>query len=354
MKQQNKIILIVLLALLAVAIVIFLTKYRIVSFKEFGKTKFRIEKISGTLKVMRDFAVKDTASIDKIFMADKQNNTILLERKSNNWRVNGDYIARRDFVDVLLETICKIEVAAPVPKSKMDYVLRSLSTSSVKVEIYQAGKLAKVYYVGGVTQNNTGTFMLLEGSEEPFEIHIPGFAGFLNTRYITNLYEWRDRILFDYKVNEIKSVSLEFPSNHENSFTAVSNGNNNYSIVLAKTGKALPGIDQMAVKEFMSRYKRVGFEIYLNDVDEYLKLDSILNSKSEICIYTVEDIKGKKTRVKTYPRPNFKNTYDEEGHFYNNDIDRFYGVINNNKDLIMLQYINFDLLTKNPDDFLAN
>ena len=353
MKRQNKIILIVLLVLLALAVVIFFMKYRIVSYKEFGKTKFRIEKISGTLKTLRDFDVKDTARVDKIFLADKQNNTILLERKDNYWQVNGDYVARRDFVDVLLETICDLEVAVPVPKTKMDFVLRSLSTTSTKVEIYQEGELVKVYYVGGVTQDNTGTYMLLEGSDEPFEVHIPGFAGFLNTRYTTSIYEWRDRILFNYDVKNIKSVTLEYPADPDQSFSAVNNGNNNYSIVLLKTGKPLQGVDPMAVKEFMSRYKKVGFEIYMNDTDEYLKLDSILNSKSEMCIYTVEDIKGRKTRLKTFARPNFKNTYDEEGHFYNNDIDRFYGVINNDKDLILLQYTLFDLLTKKPGDFVA-
>ncbi|NLA24389.1 MAG: hypothetical protein GX879_05425, partial [Bacteroidales bacterium] len=43
--------------------------------------------------------------------------------------------------------------------------------------------------------------------------------------------------------------------------------------------------------------------------------------------------------------------WDEEGNFYNNDVDRFYGVINDDQDLILFQYINFDPLTKKPEDF---
>lgn len=350
MNKKNRLFLISFLLLLAIAAAVFFTKYRIVKYDDNGKVRYKIEEISGTLKVLRDFAVRDTASIDKIFLADKQNNTILLERKSSFWTVNKDYIARRDFVDLLLETMLKIEVAAPVQQSKLDYVLRSLSTNSTKVEIYQKGKLTKTYYVGGTTQNNTGTYMILEGSNAPFEVHIPGFSGFLTTRYITSIYEWRDRMVFKYDVSDIRSVSLEFPQSPSQSFKAINLGNNRYELVALETGKKINNFDTLRVKEFIARYKNVGFESYLNYTDEYLKLDSILQTPI-LCRYTVEDAKGRKVVLKTYPRPNFKNTYDEEGNFYNNDVDRFYGVINNDVDLILLQYTYFDLLTKVLDDF---
>lgn len=350
MKRRNLILLIILIVLLVAAIIVFFTRYHIVSYESYGETHYRIERIKGTLKVLRDFAVNDTASINKIFLADKQNNTILLERKNDHWTVNGDNIARRDFVDVLLETIKDVEVAAPVPKSKLDYVLRSISTNSTKVEIYQDNTLVKTYYVGGVTPDNKGTYMILEGSSAPFEMHIPGFTGFLSTRYITDLFEWKDRILFKYSASDIKSVSLVFPADPENSFMAVNNGNNSYSLISLETGKPITEADPMMIKEFISRYKFVGFESFLNGTTEYQKLDSILKSP-EMCIYTVEDRSGTKKTLKTFSRPNFKNVYDDEGNFYNNDVDRFYGVINNDKDLVLLQYINFDLLTKKLSDF---
>ena len=152
MRKSSLVTLVVFILLLVAAIVVFFNKYNIVRTDVNGKQKFRVEEKKGTLKVLRDFAVKDTASVDKIFLADKQNATILLERKDNYWTVNGKYRARRDFIDLLLETIHRVEVAEPVVETKTENVLRRISSDGVKVEIYQNGKLAKTYYVGGVDQ----------------------------------------------------------------------------------------------------------------------------------------------------------------------------------------------------------
>ncbi|HNB13426.1 MAG TPA: hypothetical protein PKY09_11010, partial [Bacteroidia bacterium] len=66
-------------------------------------------------KELRDFAVADTSSIDKIFLADKKGNKALLERKSPAlWTINGKYPARQDAINFLLKTIKQIEVRSPV------------------------------------------------------------------------------------------------------------------------------------------------------------------------------------------------------------------------------------------------
>jgi hypothetical protein len=66
-----------------------------------------------------------------------------------------------------------------------------MAAKSTKIEIYSKGEKVKQYYVGHATQDNTGTYMLLtnpetdKNYEEPFITHIPGFEGFLSTRYLT-------------------------------------------------------------------------------------------------------------------------------------------------------------------------
>ena len=73
----------------------------------------------GTIKQeLKDFAVKDTSLVTKIFMADKANNKILLERKQGGtWRVNENIIPRKDAVDVLLSTLSSIQIKSPVSKN---------------------------------------------------------------------------------------------------------------------------------------------------------------------------------------------------------------------------------------------
>ena len=95
--KKNKYILILVVALAIVA-----------AFLWFSKS-------SGTIsREMMDFAVKDTASITKIFLVDKKNNSILLEKKKpGDWLLNGKYTTSNSMVNMLLETMKRI-----VPKGQ--------------------------------------------------------------------------------------------------------------------------------------------------------------------------------------------------------------------------------------------
>ncbi|MFW5767664.1 MAG: DUF4340 domain-containing protein, partial [Bacteroidota bacterium] len=232
MKKTNIIILSSLLVLIVLALILFFTRYNVIKTEDDG---LKIKQKSTTLEVLRDFAVKDTASVDKIFLVDKDNNSILLERQAKDeWRVNDKYYAREDFINLLLKTIHRIEISNPVPKEKQEYVLRNLSGNSVKCEIYQDGELSKTYYVGGVTQDNLGTYMLLENSSAAFEVYIPGFNGFLTTRYNTSEDEWRSKRVFSYDLKNIAQVKIEYPDSPEESLIAINKGENKYALKSAE------------------------------------------------------------------------------------------------------------------------
>ena len=71
---------------------------------------------STLLKRYSNFAIEDTASITKIFLADKRNNRVLLERiKPGKWTINKVYEGNNDAITILLKTIANINVRMPVP-----------------------------------------------------------------------------------------------------------------------------------------------------------------------------------------------------------------------------------------------
>jgi len=331
MKKTNVILVVLVVVLAGIGITVYLTRN------------------SDSKKVYRDFAVQDTASIDKIFLADKSNKTVLLERKDNYWTVNEKYKARRDFVNILLETLCKVEVKSPVPESKLKKVLSDLSVSGIKAEIYQKGELVKTYYVGGVTDDNTGTYMIMEGSDVPFIMHIPGFNGFLTIRYIPEVNEWRERQVFNYNVKDIAKVTVEYPSMPEASFVAVSNGDNTFSLTNVDGSAVDFEYDGLLVKEYMSRCKFLGFEAYIMDELQESKRDSLLK-QPVVAKISVLDTKGKTQALKTYYRQNINQAMDDDGKLYEYDIDRLYGIIND-KEVVLLQYYIIDPLTVKKSDF---
>ena len=63
------------------------------------------------------FAIEDTSLITKIFLADRNGNTITLNRNMKNWIVNDQFIAREDAINTLLSTSKKIRIKKPVSKA---------------------------------------------------------------------------------------------------------------------------------------------------------------------------------------------------------------------------------------------
>ena len=62
-----------------------------------------------------NFAVSDTSSVSKIFIADRSGKTITLDRVGNKWMVNNKYGVRKDAIKTILTTINQIKIQRPVP-----------------------------------------------------------------------------------------------------------------------------------------------------------------------------------------------------------------------------------------------
>ncbi len=300
---------------------------------------------------LRDFAIKDTASIDKVFMVDKENRKLLLKRQKNGeWTVNDKFPARKDAVNLLLETFHNMEVKYPVPRSAHNNVIKQLSAKSVKVEVYSGSKLLKTYYVGGPTQDHVGTYMLLENSSVPMVVYIPGFNGYLTPRF--DIYEktWREPRVFHYSYPDIHSITVRHPKEPEKSFMVINN-NNTYKLIRLSDSSEVPDFDTLAVKFYIGKFKNVNYDIALTQISKH-KRDSVINS-TPLYIFTVEDINHHKRTIKTYlkdaPRdPNKEAVLNLPKY----DIDNMYGWIPEDSLFVIVQYFVFDNLIKSVDDFI--
>jgi hypothetical protein len=179
-----------------------------------------------------EFAVKNTDDIQKIFIADRKGQSATLERRpDNSWLYNGKYSARPTAVEILLETIRRVRVYYVPTKASEQYIVKSLATDGIKVEIYgKDDKKLKTYYIGGVTNDETGTFAIMDGSEQPYVTHLPGFTGQIRRRYLLGDDEWRSRHVFSEKPEEIQSVSVEYPQKKTSSFRLEKTGTAQYSV----------------------------------------------------------------------------------------------------------------------------
>ncbi len=301
-------------------------------------------------KELRDFAVEDTASVNKIFMVDKSNAKVLLERKHGYWQINKKYRVRKDAIALLLKTINRVAIKSPVSKSAHNTVVKNLAVHSTKVEIYANNKLIRTYYVGGPTSDQYGTYMLIEGSSVPFIMHIPGFSGYLSTRYFVEEGLWRSMQIFNYQYKDIVSILVEIPLAPSKSFKIINNGDNNFALESVYQQKMINDFDTIAVKKYIANYKNISYQALLNNFDQNKK-DSIISTQPYY-IFTVEDKNGIKQTIKTYKMPSFDDMLlDGEGNKLDFDPDQMYGYIND-EDFVSVQYYVFDNLIKEIDNFL--
>jgi hypothetical protein len=315
----------------------------------------------GTLKKeVSEFAVRDTSIVTKLFFADKRNNTVKLERTAEgNWKLNDKYIASSEEVNMILKTLVSLDVKSPVAKAARNNIIRLMAAKSVKTEVYQKvyridlfntiklfphEKLTKTFYVGDATQNNLGTYMLMEGSEDPFIVHIPGFRGFVATRFSAKEADWRSHAIFNSKLPDIRSICIQYTDKPEFSFSITNSNNRNFTLKELKSSKVMTDYDTLKVIEYLGSFRMINFEAILGDMPKSMN-DSITVNVPAFTI-TLEKQSGEKQILKAWRRKAAPGETDLEGNPTEWDRDRMFARIEGTNELVLIQYFVFDPILK--------
>lgn len=340
MKKSSLIIITLLLLLVGASIYIFKNK----------------SKSSTVEEDSRMFRYKDTASITKIFLADKDGNKSTLVRTKGGWIVNDKYPCRRDGILNLLEAVRNMEVRMSVPKAARSNVIRYLATQSVKVEIYAGDELVKQYYVGYEAEDGEGSYMLLTDVEngknyqDPFICLIPGFKGYLQPRFIVNENDWRDRLVMNYTPPEIKKIKiLDMEAPIDSSFTIDLENANMFKL---KNGKGLElSFDDAKMRQYLIYFQNVSYEVLLTGKSKKLQ-DSLVAVKPFYSI-DVTTTNFKTDEYKFYRKQFTGSDLPEKGFKFDYDPDRLYMSFNNGKDWALIQYYTFGKLFTSVNYFAA-
>ncbi|MDX1942167.1 MAG: DUF4340 domain-containing protein [Saprospiraceae bacterium] len=245
------------------------------------------------------FAIEDPDEIYKIFIADRKGGTTTLERKNTHWLYNGKYKARQNAMDNLLDAITRVQVKYKPPTAAVDNMVKDLSANGLKVELYNDNnKLIKTYYVGGATPDERGTYMIMEGSNQPYVTYIPSWEGNLRFRYNLTDEDWRDKIIFAYNQDDIQAVSIEYPKQRNQSFRLERSGNDfQIKPFYGTTPTINSSVNLGKVEAFLEGFKSLGAEAFEN---ENPRRDSILQLVP-FSIITVADKAGNATVVRLFP-----------------------------------------------------
>jgi hypothetical protein len=283
------------------------------------------------------FSVKDTAALTKIVITTKKPSSVTLEKRPGGWLIDGKDPVREQAMSTLLETLATMQLRNFVPKRMKDNIVNQLAVSGKKVELYKNGDLFKTIFVGNSTDDQLGTFMMLKNGDAPYAVYIPGFNGFLETRFITQPEVWQRRDLVRIKPRDIKEVKLTFTDSLEASFTLRAFSPDSLYMVSAATGNTINNLNQNKARQFLAVFKNLRYEGAITPDDGiYARKDSLLASKPAFSL-RVKDIDGKVVNVAGYRIKNAQESIvlGDSSTYY--DPDRLHGFINDQR-MILLQY----------------
>jgi hypothetical protein len=305
-------------------------------------------------RVLREnaFAWEDTASLQKIFLADLGEREILLERQpGGRWTVNGRFEARPDAMQTLLETIAQLEVKYPVAKAKYELVVREISGKHTKVELYTDGnKPVKTYYVGPPTTRDRGNFMQLDGAKYPYVVHIPGLDGFVQTRYILDQDTWRERTIFSAKPQTIDSLAVTYTYNPDSSW-AIARAGESYRLHTNLDRIGSKTVNPRATLAYLGHWRNLQCDYYLNNS---YKRDSVLGT-TPICTLSLVQRGGTLEQCIIFPRPvtrRSKSQFDYFGNPLAVDKDKYYAAWDATRQFGVVQDFVFGKLFVGPSYFV--
>lgn len=202
------------------------------------------------------FAVEDIDQVSRIVLQNGRRYTIELTRTANGWMVNDTYRARMASVTPLLEAIESVEVKYIPPKVAEKEILWDIAANGVQVDVFNSkGINLKSYFVAGSNADESGTNILMNGSSQPFVVHIPAMDGSIRARFVLTADEWRDRHFLNFDPEDVQSVDVEYHRQQSQSFR------------MEKNGRAF-SVDAMhpTLRSYPMNYRKGTSEIFLRDL----------------------------------------------------------------------------------------
>ena len=310
-------------------------------------------------KMSTAFAVKDTAAITRIFMADMFGDRVLLSRDAGGWFVDNHKPASPYQMKDLLAALVSIRIAQPVAKPAQRSVIEMLAVNSTKVEIYgmkplftlfgrpffTKERLLKTYFLGDATQNNLGSYAILEGMSEPYIVYKPGFRGYLTPLFSTDPIDWYSQNIFSTKLTRIQTASFIDLENPENTFFVEKAGPRTFTLFDAQKNVILD-YDTLLLINMLSEFRERNYELFLSKMSQPVR-DSIIQNYL-YKIISIKDVDNQTTTMKLYQKIDEMSLYDEDDNLieethYVLSQDRCYITINDKTDeMFTIQFFHFD------------
>ena len=260
-----------------------------------------------------------------------------LEKKGENWIINGKSEARKNGVLFFLRILKEIKIKSPISADLFGSEIIEKNVIPVKVKVYEKKRLLKSFLVYKTASNVFGNIMKIKESSKPFIVYVPGYDGDIGSGFTLNELFWQPYTVFNLLPSEISSVNLENFSDTASSFSII---NRNHHYFLSGNASKMTGWDSSRVFRYISYFAWVPFESWALNIGETEKKS--IEAKQPLYRISVDNITGKRSVLTLWGM--LKGTKEI-------DSDRLLGKTDEKDELFIIRYFDIDPLIKKRSYF---
>ncbi len=285
----------------------------------------------------RRFGLSDFTQVGRIFIADRKGHQVNLTRGGiTGWLADGRP-ANENVMANLQDAIVHLDVQSLPTHAAKPIMVKDLAANGILVQVFdQNDRKIRGYYIGGGTHDELGANAIVEGSEEPYVVHIPHFTGNPRQRFTHWDDEWRDKVYFRVNPDEVELLSIEYPTQRDQSFKLTKQGSNFRLAPFYATGQPTREISRGEAERVLTRYEKYYINRYENQ-----DLETIAEAKKLLPFATITlQQRGEEPQVmKIYPRytgRSFQNEQKTGEVIERGGLQAYTAFINDDEDWVLL------------------
>lgn len=290
------------------------------------------------------FAIAPQSKISKIDLNDGSKR-VILEKKGDDWLVDGKFEARKNAILFMLKIFEEIKIKSPVSQGILNDEIAKNGIPPVRVRIFQGRKLIKSFIVYRTSSNSYGNIMKMRTSSKPYIVSIPGIETDIGASFSTDELYWLPYTVFNLLPSQIARISLENESDKGNSFS-ISISGTVLSLKEIDKDEDLIGWDTARVKRYITYFTHVPYESPASEIT-VTERDEIEKS---VPAFTLSVIKtdGKIISVILWEKWSIENGTRKK------DTDRIWAKISDRAGLFILRYMDIDPILKKRSYFFPS
>lgn len=166
----------------------------------------------------RNFAIKSIDDVGEILLGDYKGHRTSIKRINGEWMVNDTYPVNKRRFAVLERTLTDIEIKYIPTALESKTAIKQISSYPIQAKIFdRQGQEIRSYIIGGTNANGSGTYMIMDGSDQIYVMHLSYMYGAVDLRYHPDTEYWIAKEPFAHlDLTHFDQIDLRFAGDKRN------------------------------------------------------------------------------------------------------------------------------------------